>query len=309
MTGYARMLAATQDLPRLLAHVTDPHWQRRLFLSSGEDAATVDAIHMAEDLIVSSPAPAGIGLVALTELAASRELIGLRNANLPTLLPVVWAELGEQRRAVALARSLADDRRPDAVLRLIQGLAQDAQPQEAESLVSLLPAHRQPEALVSIARALPSDARGPSPRKLVARAQEIAMSPGTRYENDYEDRRAWAAVAGGWAHIGDLAQAKLVASQEAYRRAELAVPVTTALVHAGETERARSVALSVDYAYGQEKAVAAAAAALAETGDQASAEALLAQVPDYCQHHVVMAMVRRLSTAKRASTPRPSSRD
>ncbi len=123
MRGYPRMLAATGDLPRLLALAIDRNRQERLLEYSGGDTLAQIEIANATTLAAREQ---DIG--ALLLLAVLRDELTDRNAHTPADLPAVWIKLGEPTRALALANSIADPTtHADALVALTRVLYDDDQ--------------------------------------------------------------------------------------------------------------------------------------------------------------------------------------
>jgi hypothetical protein len=266
LRGYAKLLADTSDLARLETLTTDAARQRRLFAASGGDAAALGELERAEDAALSAT---NAQLPMIAALAAARHVIHVRNRNVPIDLPVAWARAGQPVRAEATARSLRDDDRPKALVRLIGALSELGDYERARSLVAELPKARQPEALVAIATSRADDAPDEA-RQLLDRAEKAA----TELE-DRERKTAVAEVAHGYVTAGDLARAESAARSLADSgRAPAAVPVAAALVRAGDPDAARELACSVHYAFDREDVIAAVVGATAEMGDVDGAEAI-----------------------------------
>ncbi|SHN46682.1 toll/interleukin-1 receptor domain-containing protein [Cryptosporangium aurantiacum] len=131
LRGYFRLLQDAGDLPRLVACATDRARHDRMLDVVGGDTAALaeiaDAQHAVRGAAVAPGAGvdavrgAGVDLAVMARLAVHRTRITERNANIPALLPAVWARLGHGTRAEELARALAT--RPDRRVRALAELA------------------------------------------------------------------------------------------------------------------------------------------------------------------------------------------
>jgi hypothetical protein len=87
----------------------------RMLDTTGGDAAAMAAARTALDLIAASDAP---DLAAALVLAFHRDHLASRNENIPVELPAVWAALGQDARAHALAASMTSPgKQADALAR------------------------------------------------------------------------------------------------------------------------------------------------------------------------------------------------
>ncbi|MFI5845691.1 hypothetical protein ACIA8K_38910 [Catenuloplanes sp. NPDC051500] len=103
--GYPSLLRERGDLPRLADLATDPARHDRLLAVTGGDAVALAENAAAHALLCRRPDP---DLLTALRLAWHRDGLAGRNADVPDLLPAVWAALGQHQRAGALARSLTD---------------------------------------------------------------------------------------------------------------------------------------------------------------------------------------------------------
>ncbi|WP_116071912.1 P-loop domain-containing protein [Asanoa ferruginea] len=113
LRGYPGLLIAAGDTRRLVALATDEVRHDRMLAVTGADNLAQVEVTAAQDLIVAAREP---DLAALLRVAVQRDHLSRRNANLPTLLPAVWARLGQVARGEALARSITDPARQAVAL-------------------------------------------------------------------------------------------------------------------------------------------------------------------------------------------------
>ncbi|WP_433268290.1 hypothetical protein ACQPZF_03865 [Actinosynnema sp. CS-041913] len=116
LRGYHAMLAATGDVPRMVAHSTDPVRHNRMLDQSGGDLAALEEIATTQRALLADHHP---DLVSLARLAIHRDHLMSRNARLPHWLPALWASLGNISRAEALAGSIPRGRTRDHALRSV----------------------------------------------------------------------------------------------------------------------------------------------------------------------------------------------
>jgi hypothetical protein len=129
---YSRLLAAGQDLPRLVALLSDAHRHDRMLAATLTDATALAEITDAQQLLLGQPEP---DLAALGLFAVERHRISLRNHALPAELPAVWVTLGQPDRAEALAHSITDlERRVTALSAVARALVQVGQWERAAQL-------------------------------------------------------------------------------------------------------------------------------------------------------------------------------
>ncbi|MDZ5447665.1 hypothetical protein U2F26_34010 [Micromonospora sp. 4G57] len=103
LRGYYRLLHAADDLPRMIACATDSDRHDRMLDITGGDAAAYAEIITAQGAILARAEP---DLLAMARLAIHLGELTARNVGIPAELPVVWALLGQQQRAEAMARSV-----------------------------------------------------------------------------------------------------------------------------------------------------------------------------------------------------------
>ncbi|MEU5692917.1 hypothetical protein [Actinosynnema sp. NPDC020468] len=135
LDGYARVLLASGDLPRLVALATHRTRQERLLELTGSDTAALTEL--------AAIMTAAEDLPDLARLAVHRDELVQRNIAVPLELPALWAELGEVRRAVSLALGITDpDRRTAAVGELARVLRKSGDGALAELTDHVSPALR-----------------------------------------------------------------------------------------------------------------------------------------------------------------------
>lgn len=100
LQGYHRMLDDTGDLLRLLAYTTDRARHNRMLDQSGGDVAALAEVSAARAAFVAQES---IDLGPVLMLAYHQDELSFRNVFLPATLPAVWALLGDDTRAEALA--------------------------------------------------------------------------------------------------------------------------------------------------------------------------------------------------------------
>ncbi|GIG93169.1 hypothetical protein [Plantactinospora endophytica] len=122
LRDYPRMLAEIGATERLIALATDTARQDRMLDLSGGDAALLNEILEAQNLIMGRPEP---DLAALARLSRHRAALQARNAAIPTNLPALWATLGHPVRAESLAHSIPNKNQQ------VQALAETARARAA----------------------------------------------------------------------------------------------------------------------------------------------------------------------------------
>ncbi|WP_089298488.1 tetratricopeptide repeat protein [Actinoplanes regularis] len=130
--GYAHMLAAIPDLPRLVDAATDASRHDRLLHATGGDAVAHDEVLKAYEMAVGE---GGTDLVFPARLAVRHRALASRNADLPSELPAIWVNLGQPDRAEALVRGISDLGGRGAALEcMIDALAEKGDLEDAEAL-------------------------------------------------------------------------------------------------------------------------------------------------------------------------------
>lgn len=102
---YGRMLAASQNLSRLISAATDAARQDRMLAQSFGDTSAMAEIDAARQQCLAQASP---DLLALARLAISQDRVDSRNRAVPAELASLWARLGQPHRAEAIARSLSE---------------------------------------------------------------------------------------------------------------------------------------------------------------------------------------------------------
>ena len=107
------MLADQHDTARLTATALGRTRHTRLLARTGSDAAALAEVRNAiNGQLHHEP----LSLPDIAQLAACRDRLADRNSNIPPELPAVWVQLGQPKRAEALARSITD---PDGQARAL----------------------------------------------------------------------------------------------------------------------------------------------------------------------------------------------
>ncbi|MFL6122299.1 trypsin-like peptidase domain-containing protein [Actinophytocola sp.] len=116
LRGYTRMLAATADLPRLVALATDRARHTRMLDVTGGDGLALAEIATATDLAATRA-----DFPALLLLAVARDDVAERNVHIPPELPALWVTLDRPTRAMSLANGITDPEfRMDAVVKMAE---------------------------------------------------------------------------------------------------------------------------------------------------------------------------------------------
>jgi tetratricopeptide (TPR) repeat protein len=244
LSGYYRLLVALRDIPRVIACAADPARHDRMLDLTGGDAAALVEVRTALDLIAAEDSP-DLGDALL--IACHRDQLTERNANIPVLLPAVWATLGQPIRAEALAASITDPDRQACALAYVAGaLAMVGEHQEAAAVA------QQAE---TVARSI--------------------VRPGRR---GYAVALAVCALA----RAGEYRQAETVARSITLtdRQADALAVVAEALAQAGEHNQAETVARSITLTDRQADALAVVAEALAQAGQYRHAEKVAQTISD-----------------------------
>ena len=267
LRGYFQILRATGDMPRLVACATDAARHELMSRRSGTDAAALDEVAAAQELLIAHEDP---DLVAMALIAAHRDDVAVQYEGIPVMLPAAWARMGQVDRGESLARSIL-----------------------------LIP--RKIEALSAVARA--SWAAGEYDRAIQiaddAESLAMAMHP---YQRDFPI----AAVAEALAATGRYEHAsELIASvndperrEEAQARAAMALSVTAAPAQADRL--ARSVAdsrVTSDRLAETAKEAAARSSSPSVTRIAETANAVARAIDDWHRQAVSLASSARNSAA------------
>ena len=251
-------------LDALVGVLTDPRRSAAIRRRHGAAASAWRQVHDAADWLVRGPdRPLNLDLYKLASLLILEEELAHLTAKIPVPLPAVFAQIGQPRRALALAAGIANDR-------------------------------SRSEALAQVAVALAG--AGQFELALSAAEQALAAAAGTA------DHRAsvLTQVAAALAGIGQTDQARSTAEQalamaediaDNWSRGWVLTQLAVTLMDAGQIEPARStaeraLAAAEDIAdnWSRAEALTWAATALARTGhtDQArsTAEQALAMAED-----------------------------
>ncbi|WP_406099776.1 hypothetical protein [Streptomyces sp. NBC_01013] len=209
LRGYFRMLQAGTDLQRMIDCALDKPRHDRMLDMSGGDATALDEIANTQSAVVDQSSP---NLRAMVLLGARLTDITHRNDGIPPQLPALWARMGRPTRATTLARSISRRQAQlSAWVELLQVLADQGDHDRARAMV----AETLPQAVT---------AAGKDARPVVQRAVEAHAAAGhPGYAEDLaallaagESRvLALATVAPAWARAGDTERARSVAVEAA----------------------------------------------------------------------------------------------
>jgi len=130
---YGRMLAASQDLARLVQAATDTARQDRMLAQTYGDAAALAEINAARQLYLAQDSP---DLMALARLAISQDRLENRNRSVPPELISLWARLGQTHRAEALARSFHEPTSQARALSAMAAALAQSDPDHAKGLAA-----------------------------------------------------------------------------------------------------------------------------------------------------------------------------
>ena len=103
LTGYPLLLTALGDTDRLIALALDTRRQTALAAATGADAAALDEIRTAMQMLDESQT---LDPVRMSLLAIRRHQTSAHALAIPVTLPAVFAAVGQPDRALALARSM-----------------------------------------------------------------------------------------------------------------------------------------------------------------------------------------------------------
>jgi tetratricopeptide (TPR) repeat protein len=276
LSGYYRLLIALRDIPRVVACAADPVRHNRMLDLTGGDAAALAEARSALNLIAAEDSP-NLGDALL--IACHRDQLTERNANIPVLLPAVWATLGWAIRAEALAASITDpDRQACALAYVARALAVAGEHQEAAAVAEqaeivarsiVLPGRRG----YVVALAVSALARAGKHRQAETVARSIT----------HTDRQAdaLAVLAEALAQAGEHNQAETVARSmpRSDRQANAIAQIVKAMASAGQYQQAQALAQSITDPYQQANAFAQIAEAMASAGQYQQAEVVARSMP------------------------------
>ena len=238
LRGYFRMLQDATDVSRLIACAVDQARHDRMLDITGGDTAALTEITDVQNLLLRLDEP---DLVAMARLNVHRSIIAERNAQVPLILPAVWATIGHPERAQALVRAITNpSRRARALASLAEATAWAGDLDRAKTLAehaeamarAVINPDQQARALGVVAEAM---ARSGDLDRAEALSQAIS--------NPEERAQALASLAVAAARAGDLDRAKTVAHRisSPYQRARTLGAVAK-LANADDLERAEALA-------------------------------------------------------------------
>lgn len=109
LRGYTQLLRELRDAPRLAALACDAERHERLWQVTGADFEGLSEVSASLDRLLLDGRRSGDQDVSVAlRLAAARDSLHNRTANLPPELVAMWARLGHTARAVGLAKSQRD---------------------------------------------------------------------------------------------------------------------------------------------------------------------------------------------------------
>ncbi|MEU4190432.1 hypothetical protein AB0E69_00885 [Kribbella sp. NPDC026611] len=106
LRGHLSQLIEAGDLADAVALVTDDVRRERMLATTGGDHVARLEIAELSQALVAAERP---NLSLLAQVALHREYVDARNSHLPTQLPALWVRLGDDDRALALARGLSSE--------------------------------------------------------------------------------------------------------------------------------------------------------------------------------------------------------
>jgi tetratricopeptide (TPR) repeat protein len=308
LRGYARMLQARHDVDRLAELATDPDRHDRMLDLTGGDAAALTEIRNCQSLILDLGQP---DLYTLACLSRYRNHLEIRNNNIPTTLPAVWAILGQLTRAEALARGFTDPyQRTRALARLARAVAAAGEHDRARTLTteaerisrSVTDPDQRTWALTGLAQAMATVGE-------YHRAEQIAR------DITEPDLRAWAlaGLAKAMAAAGEYDRAESLTTDaerigrgitSPYRLARALAGLAQAIA-AGEQSRARTLTTEAERIgrgitdpHQQARVLADVAEAVAAAGEYDRAERIARAVTDpYRQARALAGLAQALAVA------------
>ncbi|WP_345539360.1 hypothetical protein [Phytohabitans rumicis] len=296
--GYPQLLAETRDSPRLVALATDPTRHDRMLSLTGGDAAALGEITTAQDLVLAQPEP---DLLAMARLSIRRDRVASRNAEIPTVLPAVWAAIGQPDRAEAVAHGITDQfRRARALAAVAMAAAGSGDLDRAQRTAlaaetvagNVTDPHDRARAFVAVAKALAA-----------AGEFDRAEAACDLIDDRYQQTRAQAAVAAAIAAAGefDRAEALTRAALDPYQHGQVLAAAAGAIAAAGDLDRAEKVGRDTTDPYPRLQALAAVAEAAIAAGDRDRAGMLADKVEALARGTVdPYARARALAAAARA---------
>ena len=273
LRGYFRMLQDATDVSRLIACAVDQARHDRMLDITGGDTAALTEITDVQNLLLRLDEP---DLVAMARLNVHRSIIAERNAQVPLILPAVWATIGHPERAQALVRAITNpSRRARALASLAEATAWAGDLDRAKTLAE----HAEAMARAVInpdqqARALGVVAEAMARSGDLDRAEALARA----VINPDRQARALGVVAEAMARSGDLDRAEALsqAISNPEERAQALASLAVAAARAGDLDRAKTVAHRISSPY-QRARTLGAVAKLANADDLERAEALAEQ--------------------------------
>ncbi|MET9373070.1 hypothetical protein ABZX98_02790 [Streptomyces sp. NPDC002992] len=121
LRGYFRMLRARDDTIRLINCALDTVRHDRMLDVTGSDAAALVELREAGEVITEA---GGSFLPDMLRISIRRHDLEGRTSRIPALLPAAWVNLGDTRRAKALADGIHNrEERAEALIAMEQALA------------------------------------------------------------------------------------------------------------------------------------------------------------------------------------------
>lgn len=130
---YGRLLIVARDTRRLLGLATDPRRHDCMLTHLHGDADAVAEILFVQDLLHEATQP---DVRSLAMLALYRDRLIGRNHAVPGSLPSVWVKLGDAEKAEAMARSIPEPNRDQALEDVALALAEIGQRDAAKRIAA-----------------------------------------------------------------------------------------------------------------------------------------------------------------------------
>jgi len=263
---YPELLKELQDSDRLYALATDTRRHERLFERTAGDAAAINEISVALELLADEPYP---DLAKICLLARQRHQLTIRNDNVPNELLTAWVHLGKINRAVAAAQSKADGlTRSGALATVCSALARTGFVDWAEELaLTITDEDRQADELSQIAQIVAYS--GDVDRAVTIASTITDVARPWRSFAEINQAQALIAIANTVARNGDIDRAITMAHtivDDSYRADALqAIAQTVAL--SGEIDRAETIASTITKRFQKARALATIGPIIAQTGD------------------------------------------